>query len=158
MILYIENPDYATRKLPCVLSSSVMSNSCDSIDLNLPCSSVHGILQGRILEWVAISFSRGYSPPRNWSWVSCIIGRLFTNWGMREASRKLLVLINEISKIAGYKINTQRYAASLYTNKKFFFNYHHIKKNKISRNKATEGCKRPVQWVPYIPTSSVLRA
>ena len=39
----------------------------------------------RILEWVAISFSRGYSWPRNWTWVSCIAGSFFTDWAMREA-------------------------------------------------------------------------
>ena len=37
-----------------------------------------GILQARILEWVAISFSRGSSRPRDRTWVSCIAGRLFT--------------------------------------------------------------------------------
>ena len=39
----------------------------------------------RILEWVAYSFSRGSSQPRNWTGVSCIAGRFFTNWAMREA-------------------------------------------------------------------------
>ena len=46
---------------------------------------VHGILQARILEWVAFLFSRGSSQPRNWTRVSCIAGRFFTNWAMREA-------------------------------------------------------------------------
>ena len=58
----------------CVLSHSVVSNSCDPIDGNLPGSSVHGILQARTLEWVAISFSRGSSQPRNQILVSCIPG------------------------------------------------------------------------------------
>ena len=62
-----------------------MSDSFDSVDCSLPGSSVHGILQARILEWVAISFSRGSSWPRNRTWVSCIAGRWFTNWAMREA-------------------------------------------------------------------------
>ena len=39
----------------------------------------------RILEWVAYSFSRGYSWPRNWIRVSCIAGRFFTSWATREA-------------------------------------------------------------------------
>jgi len=52
------------------------------IDYSLPGSSVHGILQARILEWVAISFSRGSSWPRNWTRVSCIAGRFFTDWAM----------------------------------------------------------------------------
>ena len=41
---------------------------------------VHGILQARILEWVAYPFSRGSSQPRDWTWVSCIAGRFFTSW------------------------------------------------------------------------------
>ena len=62
-----------------------MSDSCDSMDCSLPGSSVHGILQVRILEWVAISFSRGSSQPRNWTRVSCITGKFFTTWATQEA-------------------------------------------------------------------------
>ena len=51
----------------------------------LPGSSVHGIPQARILEWVAIPFSRGSSQPRDWTWVSLIAGRFFTIWATREA-------------------------------------------------------------------------
>ena len=53
---------------------------CDPTDCSLPGSSVHGIFQARILEWVAISFSRGSSPPRDWNRVSRIVGRRFTIW------------------------------------------------------------------------------
>ena len=45
----------------CMLNCSVVCGSCDPIDCSLPGFSVHGILQARILEWVAISFSRGSS-------------------------------------------------------------------------------------------------
>ena len=48
-------------------------------------SSVHGILQARILKWVAISFSRGSSWPRDRTQVSCIAGRHFNLWATREA-------------------------------------------------------------------------
>ena len=54
-------------------------------DCSLPGSSVHGIFQARVLEWVAIAFSRGSSPPRDWTWVSHIAGRRFTLWAIREA-------------------------------------------------------------------------
>ena len=54
------------------------------MDCSLPGPSVHGIFQARILEWVAISFSRGSSPPRDWTWVSCTAGGFFTNF-TREA-------------------------------------------------------------------------
>ena len=53
---------------------------CDPVDCSLPGSSVHGILQARILEWVAIAFSRGSSQPRDWTWVSRIAGRRFNLW------------------------------------------------------------------------------
>ena len=59
---------------------------CDPMDCCLPGSSVHGIVQARILEWVAISFSRGSSQPRAWTWVSHIASRLFTVWATRESS------------------------------------------------------------------------
>ena len=46
---------------------------------------VHGILQARILEWVAVPFSRGSSQPRDGIQVSHITGRFFTSWATREA-------------------------------------------------------------------------
>ena len=58
---------------------------CDPVDCSLPGLSVHGIFQARVPEWVAISFSRGYSWPRDWTQVSHIAGRLFTLWATREA-------------------------------------------------------------------------
>ena len=51
---------------------------CDPIDCSLPGSSVHGIFQAIILEWIAISFSRGSSQPRDRTQVSCIVDRHFT--------------------------------------------------------------------------------
>ena len=50
---------------------------CDPMDCSLPGSPIHGILQARILEWVAISFSRGSSQPRDQTQVSQIAGRLY---------------------------------------------------------------------------------
>ena len=46
---------------------------------------VHGILQARIQEWVAVSFSRGSSQPRDWTQVPCIAGEFLTSWATREA-------------------------------------------------------------------------
>ena len=57
-----------------------MSNSATPCTLACQASLSMGILQARILEWVAICFSRGSSQPRDWTWVSCIAGRLFTMW------------------------------------------------------------------------------
>ena len=65
-------------------SCHVMSNSCDPMDCSLPGSSVHELLQARILKWVAISFSMESSLPRNQTRVSCIASRVFTDWATRK--------------------------------------------------------------------------
>ena len=52
----------------------------------MPGSSVHGILQAKIVEWIAYPFSRGSSQPRDRTQVSCIAGGFFTVWTTREAS------------------------------------------------------------------------
>ena len=59
---------------------------CNPIDCRLPGSSVPGIFQAKIVEWVAIPFSRGSSRPRDWTWVSRIAGRSFTVWVTRRIS------------------------------------------------------------------------
>ena len=56
---------------------------CDPMDCSLPGSSIRGIFQARVLDWVAISFSRRSSRPRDWTWVSLIVGRHFTVWTTR---------------------------------------------------------------------------
>ena len=61
--------------------SESVTQSCPTV-----CDSMAWILQARILEWVAIPFSRGSTWPRNQTGVSCIAGRFFTNWVIREAS------------------------------------------------------------------------
>ena len=61
---------------------------CNLIDCSLPGSTVHGIFQTRILERIAISFSRKSSWPRDWSRVSRIIGRQFTIWATREVPKE----------------------------------------------------------------------
>ena len=57
---------------------------CNSMDCSSPGSSAHGILQARILEWVAVPFSRGSSRLRDQIRVSCITSRFFTIWATRE--------------------------------------------------------------------------
>ena len=57
-----------------------------------PWTVVHGILQPRILEWVAFPFSRGFSHPRDRTQVSRIAGRFFTSWATREAQESLSLL------------------------------------------------------------------
>ena len=69
-------------------SESEVTQSCPTLynpmDCSLPGSSLHGILQARVQEWVAISFSRGSSRPRDQTLVSCIPGRHFNLWATRE--------------------------------------------------------------------------
>ena len=62
---------------------------CNPVDCSPPGSSIHGILQARILEWVAISFSRGSSQPRDWTRVSRIADRRFNLWDTREALKSV---------------------------------------------------------------------
>ena len=72
-----------------IISSWEVTQSCltlyDPMDYT-----VHGILQARILEWVAFPFSRGSSQPRNQTGVCCIAGEFFTSWAIREAHLVLL--------------------------------------------------------------------
>ena len=62
---------------------------CDPMDCSPLGSSVHEILQARIVEWVAIPFSRGSSWPKDRIPVSCIAGRFFTTWATRETRDNL---------------------------------------------------------------------
>ena len=68
----------------CMLIAQSYPTLCDPMDCSLLGSSVHGILQARILEWVGIPFSWGSSQPRDWNQVSCIEGRFFTVWATWE--------------------------------------------------------------------------
>ena len=73
----------------CVCANLLQScpTLCNPLDCSPPGSSVHGILQARILEWVTISVSRGSSWPRDRtqvSYVSCTAGRFFTSWAFME--------------------------------------------------------------------------
>ena len=79
---------------------------CDPMDRSPPGSSVHGISQERIQEWVAISFSRETSWPRNWT-LSHIAGRFFTVWTTRKAH-----IFNERYLFVHRSLKTQRAGSS----------------------------------------------
>ena len=68
----------------CVLVDQSCLTLCYPMDCSLPDSSVHGIFQARVLEWVVISFSRGSSRPRDWTWISYIASKCCTIWATRE--------------------------------------------------------------------------
>ena len=61
---------------------------CDSMDCSPPDSSVHGNFQATVLEWVAISFSRGSSWPRDQTYDSWIAGRFFIIWATRRVRER----------------------------------------------------------------------
>ena len=67
----------------CLVTQSC-STLCNTMDCSPPGSSVHGVLQARLLEWVAISLSRGSSRPRDWTHVSCSGRCILYHWATRE--------------------------------------------------------------------------
>ena len=77
-----------------VLVTQLCPTLCDPMDCSPPNSSVHGILQARILEWVVIPFSRESSQPRDRTQVSSIAGRFFTIWATREAQSLLTCMLS----------------------------------------------------------------
>ena len=78
---------------------------CYPMEYGIPGSTVHGILQARILEWAAISFSRGSSQPRDRTWVFCIADRRFTVWATR-----VILLIEE--KLITKKVRKLSYVST----------------------------------------------
>ena len=83
------NPPTPSLKGECCAVQCLVAHSCPTLchlmDYSPPGSSIHGILQATILEWLAIPFSRGSSQLRDQTQVSCIAGRFFTVWATREA-------------------------------------------------------------------------
>ena len=78
----------------CVLVTYSCPSLCNAMDCSPLASSVHGILQAIILEWVAISFSRWSSWSRDQTWISWISGRFFTIWAIGKSP--LLYIIRNL--------------------------------------------------------------
>ena len=85
------------------VSLSVVSDSCNPMDYT-----VHGILQVRILEWVAFPFSRGPSQPRKRTQVSHLAGGFFTSWATREALWKVCTHSNWASRVLLWRVIYKR--------------------------------------------------
>ena len=77
-----------------VLVTQLCLTLCNPMDCSLPVSSVHGILQARILEWVAIPFSRASFQARDRTHVYHVAGRFFTVWAIKEDSEKADLKLN----------------------------------------------------------------
>ena len=91
LLLFPPNWKYCLQRTCTLLNfrgseSNMWSESCSDMSVSCqPHGLVYGILQARILEWVAFPFSRGSSQPRCRTQVSCIAGKFFTSWATREA-------------------------------------------------------------------------
>ena len=88
----------------CMLVAQSCLTLCNPMDCSVPDSSIHGILQARILKWVTIRFSRGSSQPRDWTQLSLIAGRFFTVWATREAPKWYRHLQNVYSTFSAFTI------------------------------------------------------
>ena len=75
----------------CLVAKSCLS-LCNPMDCNPPGSFNHGIPQARIVEWVAIYFSRGSSRPRDWTCIPELAGRFFITWATREPQNSHICL------------------------------------------------------------------
>ena len=84
--------NFSFSALCCCLVAQSCPDSCDPMDYSLPGSSIPGISQARILEWIAISFSRGPSQPRNGTHVSCTGRWILYHW----ATRKFILRIGHL--------------------------------------------------------------
>ena len=75
------------------------------MDCSLPASSVHGIFQARVLEWIAISFSRGSSRPRDWTPVSHIVDRRLIVWATKEVLH--LIYFSKFKNVHDFYLGTR---------------------------------------------------
>ena len=94
-----------TRATAVCLVTQSCPTLCDPMDCGPPGASVLGILQARILEWVAMPSSRGSSQSRGWTQVSDIAGRFFTTWATRETPEPLQ---KELKLVATWHIASVR--------------------------------------------------
>ena len=133
---------------------SEVAQSCptlgDPVDCSLPGSSVHGIFQVIVLEWIAISFSRGSSWPRDPTQVSHIVDRCFTVWATREVwiqSTSLYLLSSVLFGLNSF-MNQRQTILWIYA---FHQIVNHI--HTSSKSTSTLQCGRPGldPWVRKIP-------
>ena len=98
---------FCAKNMVCVCAKSLQScpTLCDLMYCKLPGSSVHGIFQARILEWVAMPFSRGSSYSRDRTWVSWTVGRFFIIWATRDmVSLSFLFFSGMFYRLSVYRI------------------------------------------------------
>ena len=118
---YLDRIDCTWTKWKWKWSHSVLSDSLDPVDCSLSGSLVHGIFQARVLEWVAICFSRGSSRPRDWTQVSRIVGRCFTIWATRGIPTRTKRHANSLESMLSKPFNVP-------SGKLVFFERNHVSK------------------------------
>ena len=87
------------REVYCCLVTKSRLTLCDPMDFSSPGSSIHGISQAAMLEWVAISFSRGSFPPRDRTLISCIGRWVLYHWTTRETPKESIPMSYPIRKV-----------------------------------------------------------
>ena len=93
----------------CVLITQLCPTFCNPMDSSPPSfSSVHGILQARILECIAILFSNGSSQPSYWTLVSCIADRFFTIWATGKSWRGMASWKNRVWATAHFRLKKKK--------------------------------------------------
>ena len=116
---------------------------CDPMDYSPPGSSVHSISQARILDWVAISFSRGPSWPRDQTCISCIDRQILYHWATREASVKF-------SSSQIFSLFKKKQAKQTKTKKTSKTKQN----NSSSENKVAVSISKPCAfWIPFNPST-----
>ena len=94
-LLYTWNYHSIVKQL-CAQALQSCPTVCDPMDFSPPGSSVHGVLQARILKWVALPFSRGSSQPRDWTTISCFsctASRFFTTESRGKSTKWLCAVL-----------------------------------------------------------------
>ena len=109
-------------------------------------SSVQGILQARILQWVAIPFSRGSSCSRDWTQVFCIAGRLLTVWATKEThTKKKRQDVNP--DLVWFWVRDHTYCLDAQSYLRLLCSYKEVLLRSMWTNLATEG--QPCLWAKY---------
>ena len=121
-----------------VLVAKSCPTFCNPMDCNLLGFSVHRILQARILEWIAIPFSRVSSWPRDWTQVSCTGGKFFTVW----ATGRSRYDNDDYGKITGHRVyQTGSLTMEKNSQQRFSLLFN---KNEASKNVYVTDCRNTV--------------
>ena len=143
------------RSLDCVLVTQSSPALCDPMDCSSPGSSVNRIPQARILEWVAVPFSKRSFQLRDWTWVSQIAVRFFTIWATREAILKWLSAIKDflpldkLSSIISY--SSWLWISFLHLWSFFSQAFHKVSFPCLSHNSTCDpGLQPPLLCLPYV--------